>query len=118
MDPLSLGMYAVVILMVVFMIRNSRKQKQAREDLAKSVVKGAQVMTTAGIFGKVVSVDDAENEIVIESTPGTVLRMHRQSVASIIEKSAAPKAEKPAAAKPAAAKKPAAKKPAAKSTAK
>jgi preprotein translocase subunit YajC len=107
MDPLSLGMYAVVILMVVFMIRNSRKQKQAREDLAKSVVKGAQVMTTAGIFGKVVSVDDDANEIVIESTPGTVLRMHRQSVASIVDKSAS--AEKSEAATKSAAKKPAAK---------
>ena len=117
MDPLSLGMYAVLILMVVFMIRNSRKQKQAREDLNNKVVKGAHVMTTAGIYGTVVSVDDAENEIVIESTPGTVLRMHRQSIASILDKPAP--AAKPAAAKaskPAAAKKPAvAKKPAAKS---
>ena len=105
MDPLSLGMYAVLILMVVFMIRNSRKQKQAREDLNNNVVKGAHVMTTSGIYGTVVSVDDAENEIVIESTPGTVLRLHRQSVASIIEKSApvkAAKAEKPATKKPAA----------------
>lgn len=110
MDPLSLGMYAVLILMVVFMIRNSRKQKQAREELNNNVVKGAHVMTTAGIYGTVVSVDDAENEIVIESTPGTVLRMHRQSVASILDKPA-PAAAKSSAAKPAA-KKPAAKKPA------
>ena len=113
MDPLSLGMYAVVILMVVFMIRNSRKQKQAREELANKVVKGAHVMTTAGIFGTVVSVNDEENEIVIESTPGTVLRMHRQSVASIVDKSAAPAAEEAAPAK-----KPAAKKAATQSSAK
>ena len=107
MDPRSRGMYAVRILMVVCMIRNSRRQKQAREDLNNKVVKGAHVMTTAGIYGTVVSVDDAENEIVIESTPGTVLRMHRQSVASIIDKPVAVKADK--------ADKPAAKKPAAKS---
>jgi preprotein translocase subunit YajC len=92
MDPLSLGMYAIVIVMVVFMIRNSRKQKQARETLANSVVKGVQVMTTAGIFGTVVSVNDEENEIVIETTPGTVLRMHRQSVSTIVEKPAVTKA--------------------------
>ena len=114
MDPLSLGMYAVLILMVVFMIRNSRKQKQAREDLNNKVVKGAHVMTTAGIYGTVVSVDDAENEIVIESTPGTVLRMHRQSVASILDK---PAPAKVSTAKKSAAK-PAAKKPAATSAAK
>ncbi|MFM6968676.1 MAG: preprotein translocase subunit YajC [Microbacteriaceae bacterium] len=115
MDPLSIGMYAVLALMVVFMIRNSRKQKQAREDLNNKVVKGAHVMTTSGIYGTVVSVDDAENEIVVESTPGTVLRLHRQSVASILDKPAPAVAK--TAAKPAA-KKPAAKKPAAKSAAK
>lgn len=112
-DPLSLGMYALIILMVVFMIRNSRKQKQAREELNNKVVKGASIMTTAGIFGTVLSVNDEENEIVLESTPGTVIRLHRQSVASIVEK---PEAEE-AKASPAA-KKPAAKKPAAQSTTK
>ena len=91
MDPLSIGMYAIVILMVVFMIRNSRKQKQAREELNTKVVKGANIMTTAGIFGTVVSVDDENNELVIESAPGTKLRMHRQSVASIIDKPAVEK---------------------------
>lgn len=113
MDPLSIGMYAIVILMVVFMIRNSRKQKQAREELNNKVVKGANVMTTAGIFGTVTSVDDANNEIVIESTPGTSLRMHRQSIASIIEKPVdevdASDAKPALAKKPAAAKKPASK---------
>lgn len=106
MDPLSLGMYAIIIVMVVFMIRNSRKQKQAREELNNKVTKGAHVMTTAGIFGTVVSVNEDENEVVIESTPGTTLRMHRQSVASIVDKpvveKAAPAAKKPAAKKPAA----------------
>lgn len=116
MDPLSLGMYAIIIVMVVFMIRNSRKQKQAREELNSKVTAGAHVMTTAGIFGTVVSVDDDENEIVIESTPGTVLRMHRQSVASIVDKPVV--ATKAAAADKPAAKKPAAKKPAAKTSAK
>lgn len=90
LDPLSIGMYALIILMVVFMIRNSRKQKQAREELNSKVVAGVQVMTTAGIFGTIVSVDDEENEIVLESTPGTKLRMHRQSIASIVTKSEEP----------------------------
>ncbi|MEN9740946.1 MAG: preprotein translocase subunit YajC [Actinomycetota bacterium] len=107
-NTLSYVMYAVVILMVVFMIRNNRKQKQSRDELNSKVVKGATIMTTAGIYGTIKSVDDEKNEIVIESTPGTSLRMHRQSVASVIEKAVD---EAPAAA----AKKPAAKKPAAKS---
>lgn len=111
MDPLTIMMLAVLALMVVFMIRNSRKQKADREALASKVVKGAKVMTTSGIFGTIVSLDEAENEIVLETMPGTKLRLHRQSVVSIIDK---PVVEKPAvasasttksvAAKPAAAK--------------
>lgn len=99
LDPFTIMMMAVLALMVVFMIRNSRKQKADREALNARVVKGANVMTTAGIFGTILSVDDAENEILLESTPGTTIRVHRQAIASIVEK---PEAEAEAAAKPAA----------------
>jgi preprotein translocase subunit YajC len=106
-DPLTIMMLAVLALMVVFMIRNSRKQKADREALVSKVVKGANVMTTSGIFGTIVSLDEAENEIVLETTPGTKLRLHRQSVVSVIEKTVADKpaatsTTKTAAAKPAA----------------
>lgn len=105
MDPLTIVMLAVLALMVVFMIRNSRKQKADREALVSKVVKGAKVMTTSGIFGTIVSLDEVENEIVLETMPGTKLRLHRQSVVSVIDKpnvdnAAADKATKPAAAKP------------------
>lgn len=104
-DPFTLMMMAVLALMVVFMIRNSRKQKADREALVAKVVKGANVMTTSGIFGTVLSIDEAENEIVLESMPGTKIRVHRQAIVSVIEKPAAeakPAARKPAATKPAA----------------
>ncbi len=113
-DPLTMMMLAVLALMVVFMIRNSRKQKADREALVSKVVKGANVMTTSGIFGTIVSLDEDANEIVLETTPGTKLRLHRQSVVSVIEKPVVEKpvattAAKSAAPKPAAAKSTAAK---------
>jgi preprotein translocase subunit YajC len=52
-------------------------------------------MTASGIFGKIVSLDEDSNEIVLETMPGTKLRLHRQSVVSVIEK---PVVEKPVAA--------------------
>ena len=103
-DPLTIMMLAVLALMVVFMIRNSRKQKADREALTAKVVKGANVMTTSGIFGTIVSLDEAENEIVLETTPGTKLRLHRQSVVSVIEKTVAEKAPATSTAKATAAK--------------
>ena len=108
MDPFTLMMVAVLALMVVFMIRNSRKQKADREALIAKVVKGANVMTASGIFGTIVSIDVEENEVVIETTPGTKLRVHRQAISTVVEKST------PAATASATASKPAAKKPATK----
>jgi preprotein translocase subunit YajC len=87
-DPYTLLMVAVLAVMVIFMIRNSRKQKADRESLQKKIVTGAEVMSTAGIYGKVVSINDEANEIVIESTPGTKLRLHRQAIASVVDKAA------------------------------
>ncbi len=104
-DFTTILMVAALALMVLFMMRNSRKQKADREALQSKIVKGANVMSTAGILGTVVSIDEAENEIVLETTPGTKIRLHRQAVVSVIEKPAA--AAKPAAksaAKPAASK--------------
>jgi preprotein translocase subunit YajC len=60
MDLTTLMMVAVLALMVIFMIRNSRKQKADREALVSKVVKGANVMTTSGIFGTVLSIDDEQ----------------------------------------------------------
>ncbi|MDP4585939.1 MAG: preprotein translocase subunit YajC [Microbacteriaceae bacterium] len=117
-DPLTIMMLAVLALMVVFMIRNSRKQKADREALVSKVVKGANVMTTSGIFGTIVSLDEAENEIVLETTPGTKLRLHRQSVVSVIEKPVVEKSVSPAATQSAAPKSSVAKSAAAKPAAK
>lgn len=106
MDLFTLMMVAVLALMVVFMIRNSSKQKADREALIAKVVKGANVMTASGIFGTIVSIDVEENEVVLETTPGTKLRVHRQAISTVVEKStpeatASATASKPAAKKPA-----------------
>ena len=108
MDLTTLMMVAVLALMVIFMIRNSRKQKADREVLVAKVVKGANVMTTSGIFGTVLSIDVEQNEILLETTPGTKLRIHRQAVTSIVEKPAPVVAGKASESKPVA-KKPATK---------
>ena len=46
---------------------------------------GAEVMTQHGIFGTLISIDDEKNEAIIETTPGTQLRVHRQTLSRVIE---------------------------------
>ena len=85
LDPLTIGLVAVLAIMIIFMFRNSRKRKRDAEELQNKFVPGAEVMTQHGIFGTLVSIDDEKNEAVIETTPGTKLRVHRQVISRVID---------------------------------
>src|SRR6187402_2518402 len=85
LDPLTIGLVLLLVVMVVFMIRNSRKRKRDAEALKSQFVPGAEVMTQHGIYGTLISVDDEKNEAIIETTPGTRLRVHRQTIARVVE---------------------------------
>lgn len=109
MDP-NVLMFAVLAVMIVFMFMNNKKRKKAADQMQSTVVPGAYVMLTSGIFGTVIEADDAR--VTIESAPGTRLVVNRMAVRQV-------EASKPAeVAKPAVAKKPVAKKPATKVVAK
>ncbi len=85
MDPLTIVMLGVLALLIFFMFRNSRKRKQDLENLQDKMVPGAEVMTNFGLFGTLVSIDDEANVAVIETSPGSTVRVHRQTLARVIE---------------------------------
>lgn len=82
---LTIALVVVLGVLVIFMVRNSRKRKRDQEELQNKFVPGAEVMTQHGIYGTLVSIDEEKNEAVIETTPGTRLRVHRQTVARVID---------------------------------
>ncbi|GLU89902.1 preprotein translocase subunit YajC [Agromyces sp. NBRC 114283] len=84
-DPLTLIMLAVLAVLIFFMFRNSRKRQAEARELQSKVQPGAKVMTNFGVFGTVVSIDDEENRAELEVSPGTVLTLHRQTIARVIE---------------------------------
>ncbi len=51
-------------------------------------------MTSFGLFGRIVEIDDAENKVVLELSPGNTATVHRQAVTKIVEPVVA--AEEPA----------------------
>lgn len=70
--------------LLLFMVFNTRKkQRLQQENLATNLVPGARVMTTFGLFGTVVSINEDENQVVIESSPGTVLTLHKQAIGRV-----------------------------------
>ncbi|MEN9620611.1 MAG: preprotein translocase subunit YajC [Actinomycetota bacterium] len=84
-DQLTIVMLGVLALLIFFMFRNSRKRKQDLEALQLKMVPGAEVMTNFGLFGTLVSIDDDANVAVIETSPGSTVRVHRQTLARVIE---------------------------------
>jgi preprotein translocase subunit YajC len=89
-DPFTIIMLAVLAVLIFFMFRNSRKRQQEARDLQSKVVPGAKVMTNFGVFGTILAIDEEENRVELESNPGTVLTVHRQTIARVIDDVEAP----------------------------
>ena len=96
-DPLTLIMLAVLAVLVFFMFRNGRKRKSDLEALQTKMVAGADVMTNFGLYGTIVSIDEAENKVALEIAPGTVVHIHRQTIARVVEPSVVLPEDAPAA---------------------
>ena len=93
---------ALAALLIFFLFNSRRKQKARAEQIKSGLMPGATVMTTFGVFGTVLSIDEENNQVTIESGPGTVLRVHRQAIGQVESNQAAESVDAPGAAAPAA----------------
>jgi preprotein translocase subunit YajC len=84
-DPLTIGLFVLLAVVIIFMFRSSRKRRAEAEQLQTKMVPGVEVMTQHGIYGTLVSLDEEKNEAIVETTPGTRLRVHRQTLARVVE---------------------------------
>ncbi len=85
---LTIGMVVVLAALVFFMWRNSRKRKSETQKLQSSMVPGAEVMTSFGLFGTLVSVDELANTAELELNPGNVVKVHRQTLVKVVDPTA------------------------------
>jgi preprotein translocase subunit YajC len=65
------------------MFRSSRKRQKQQSELQKQVVPGATVMTNFGVFGTIVSIDEETNKVELETSPGHILTVHRQTIGRV-----------------------------------
>lgn len=76
---------ALPLLMIVgfyfLLIRPQRNRQRAQQSLIASIEVGDEVMTTGGIFGSIIEIDDDEGVVTVEIAPGTRVRMLRQGIA-------------------------------------
>jgi Preprotein translocase subunit YajC len=89
-DPLSLGLIAIAVVLIVFMFISSRRRRRDAETMRAKIQPGAEVMTSFGLYGTLVSVDEEKNEALVETTPGTIVRVHSQTIAKVVDETEAP----------------------------
>ncbi|MGD0376294.1 MAG: preprotein translocase subunit YajC [Streptosporangiaceae bacterium] len=70
------------VILYVVMIRPQRNKQRQAVQMQREVVPGQRVRTTAGIYGTITSVDDAD--VVVEVAPGVNIRMLRRAVMDVL----------------------------------
>ena len=62
------------------LIRPQQRRAKAQQALLRSVEVGDEVLTTAGVYGTIVDIDDETDVITLEIAPGTQIRMVRAGI--------------------------------------
>ena len=98
MDMGQLGSILPLILLVVvfyfLLIRPQRKRQQEAIQMQNSLTPGARVMTTTGLFGNVVAVDN--EDVILEVAPGIETRWVKAAIGRVVTPGDAPADAEPA----------------------
>ncbi len=85
MDPFTVIMLAVLALLIFFMFRNGRKRQRDLQQLQEKMVPGAEVMTSFGLYGTLLSIDEENNTVLVETSPGATIKLHRQALTRVVD---------------------------------
>ena len=78
------------LVLYLFMIRPQIRRQKNEKKFQASIKKGAKVVTTSGIHGKVVDLVDGDNTCVIETGAGKI-KFERSAISMELSKKYAPK---------------------------
>ncbi|WP_205759909.1 preprotein translocase subunit YajC [Arthrobacter sp. PAMC25564] len=86
---MNILLFVMLGLFVFMMFRRNKKTKEQAVALQSKFAPGVEVMTSFGLFGRIVEIDEEENKVVLELSPGNLATVHRQAVTKIVEPAAA-----------------------------
>ncbi|WP_144791620.1 preprotein translocase subunit YajC [Kocuria palustris] len=81
-------MLLLIIGMFWFSSRTRRKQQEKLRDQQRAMEPGMEVMTSYGLYGRLVAKDEEAVKAVIEIAPGTQVTVHLQTLTNVVERSA------------------------------
>ncbi|PUB25435.1 preprotein translocase subunit YajC [Promicromonospora sp. AC04] len=84
---------AILLVAMFFMSSRSRKQQRAAAEFRNNLTVGTKVMTASGMIGTVVDVDDANDQVTIESFPGNPTTWLRAAISKQIDEPVADDAD-------------------------
>lgn len=67
-----LPILAMILVFYFFMIRPQMNRQKKEKKFQAEITKGLRVITTSGIHGKVVEINDKNNTVVIETSAGKI----------------------------------------------
>ncbi|WP_306926862.1 preprotein translocase subunit YajC [Arthrobacter globiformis] len=82
---MTILLFVMLGVFIFMMFRRNKKTQQQQAKLQSEFAPGIEVMTSFGLFGRIVSIDEAENKVVLELSPGNLATVHRQAVNKIVE---------------------------------
>jgi preprotein translocase subunit YajC len=90
---MSILLFVMLGVFIFMMFRRNKKTQQQQAELQSKFGPGVDVMTSFGLFGRIVDIDEAENKVTLELSPGNLATVHRQSVTKVMEPAAVPEAD-------------------------
>jgi len=84
-DIMTILLFVMLGVFIFMMFRRNKKTQQQQAQLQSQFAPGVEVMTSFGLFGRIVSIDEAENKVILELSPGNLATVHRQAVTKIVE---------------------------------
>jgi len=86
----------ILLIGVVFyllIMRPARNRQKKQQQMMSTLAAGTRIMTTAGIFGTVVEIDDENASI--EIAPGVVIRVVKAAIGRVLDEPESPQLEAP-----------------------
>ena len=77
----------LIFIFVIFyflLIRPQQRRARAQRELLSSVEVGDEVVTTSGMFGTVIDIDEEDDILTLEIAPGTRVRILRAGIGRIV----------------------------------
>jgi preprotein translocase subunit YajC len=83
-DVFVLVILALPLLGIWLLIRGQQRRAQAAAALVESLRVGSDIVTTSGLFGTIVRLDDHEATLLV--APGVELRFDRRAIGRVVER--------------------------------